>query len=332
MPMHLSFKNMFYALASVFLIFAVLVLAKTLLIPLGFALLISFILLPLANLIERQGPGRISAAIMTMVIVVLILGGGIAFFSTQILHLSNELTNFKDVIVNSFTDITVYINHNVSFIEKLDKDELFNRITNWLSESSGYLVTQTFSGSASFFTGFIATAIYTFLLLIYRRALTHAITEFYRIEHRTRAKELLKELQKVGQKYLTGTLILIVIIGLLNSIGLWIIGIDNPFLFGFLGAMLSIVPYVGTIAGAVIPILYAFITQGSPGMALAVGLLFWFVQLVSDNFLSPKIVGGTLRVNALAALLSLIAGALTWGVPLCSWPPSTMQLSEGAPE
>ena len=109
-------------------------------------------------------------------------------------------------------------------------------------------------------------------------------------------------------------ILLIIIIGLANSIGLWIIGIDNPFLFGFLGAVLSIVPYVGTAFGAIIPILYAFVSYDSLWPVIAVAILFWAVQLISDNFLSPKIVGGSLHINALVAILSLIIGALVWGV------------------
>ena len=125
---------------------------------------------------------------------------------------------------------------------------------------------------------------------------------------------LFRSVQQVGQKYLSGMALLIIIIGLANSIGLWIIGIDNPFLFGFLGAFLSIVPYVGTTMGAIIPILYAFVSYDTMWQAIAVAILFWVVQLVTDNFLSPKIVGGSLSINALAAILSLIIGALVWGV------------------
>lgn len=109
-------------------------------------------------------------------------------------------------------------------------------------------------------------------------------------------------------------MLLIVIIGLANSIGLWIIGLDNPFLFGFFAAFLSIVPYIGTAVGAIIPIIYAFVSFDSLWPVLAVAILLWFVQLVTDNFLSPKIVGGSLRINALASILSLIIGALVWGI------------------
>ena len=289
--MNLYFKNIFFALASVLLMFATLILARSLLIPLAFALLISFILLPLANRIEGWGVGRIPAGIITMLTAILLLGAGILFFSTQILQISKELTNFQDRIIATFADITLYLNQNLNFIDDLDKDELYLRIKEWISGSSGYLVKQTFTSSATFIAGLGATVIYIFLLLIYRNGLTEAMAHFYPIEQRGRAIRLFKKIQQVGKKYLVGVIILIVVIGFTNSIGLWIIGVENPFLFGFLGALLSIVPYIGTVIGAIIPILYVLIAKDSLGMAVAVGILFWSVQLVSDNFLSPKIVG-----------------------------------------
>jgi predicted PurR-regulated permease PerM len=104
------------------------------------------------------------------------------------------------------------------------------------------------------------------------------------------------------------------VIGLANSIGLLIIGIENPFLFGFLGAALAIIPYIGTTMGAIIPVIYAFVSYDSIWTAVAVVILFWVVQLVSDNFLTPRIVGGSLKINAMAALLSLFIGAAVWGL------------------
>jgi len=138
--------------------------------------------------------------------------------------------------------------------------------------------------------------------------------ELFPEDKKERVFKMFKSVQQVGQKYLSGMVILIIITGLLNSIGLWIIGIDNPFLFGFLAAFLAIVPYVGTALGAIIPIMYAFVSYDSLWPVFAVAILFWVVQLITDNFLSPKIVGGSLRINALASILSLIIGALVWGV------------------
>jgi predicted PurR-regulated permease PerM len=184
----------------------------------------------------------------------------------------------------------------------------------WFSNSTGFLIKKTVSSTATLIAGLLTTIVFIFLFLIYRDGLTHAFLAFSPKEKRNRVFKMFKSVQQVGQKYLFGMLILTIIIGLANSFGLLIIGIDNPFLFGFLSAALAIIPYIGTVMGAMIPVIYAFVSYDSIWMAVAVAILFYFVQLVSDNFLSPKIVGGSLKINALTVILSLFIGASVWGI------------------
>lgn len=312
--MHISFQKLFYAIATVFGLFAILILAKSILIPLAFALLLSFMLYPVVKKFESWGMKKILAAFLSIFGIIAIIGAGVFIFSTQIFSISKEFPDFLDKIIHVFTDITLYINKNVDFIPDLEKDELFDIIKNWLGESTGFLVQQTFSNLAAFLAGLLATIIFTFLILIYRNGLIRAFSSFSPEDKRGRVINMFKSVQQVGKKYLFGMVILIIVIGLANSIGLLIIGIDNPFLFGFLGSVLAIIPYVGTVFGAIIPLLYAFVTYNSLWMAIEVGILFWAVQLISDNFLSPKIVGSSININALTAILSLFVGAAVWGV------------------
>jgi predicted PurR-regulated permease PerM len=116
------------------------VLAKPILIPLSIALLISFILFPLAKKFESWKIKKIFAAFLSIFSVILIIVGVIYFFSTQIINLSKEFTDFQDKIINAFADVTVYINNNVSFVENLERDELFNRMKEWLTNSTGFLI------------------------------------------------------------------------------------------------------------------------------------------------------------------------------------------------
>jgi len=312
--MNVSFQKLFYAIATAFLLFAILVFAKAILIPLSIALLISFILLPLAKKFEKWKIGKTLAAFLSIFVMVLLIGGVTYFFSTQIINVAQEFTNFQDKIIRAFTDVTLFINNHVSIVENLGKDELFNRMKDWITDSTGFLVSKTVSNSATFMAGLMATIVFTFLFLLYRDGLTKAFLAFSSGDNHERVFKMFKSVQQVGQKYLFGMVILTVIIGLANSIGLLIIGIDNPFLFGFLGAALAIIPYIGTTLGAVIPVIYAFVSYDSIWPAIAVAILFWAVQLVSDNFLTPRIVGGSLKINALTAILSLFVGAAVWGL------------------
>jgi predicted PurR-regulated permease PerM len=216
--------------------------------------------------------------------------------------------------MSTLTEAIVFINDNVKFIDELNSDELIENGKEWLKESSGSLIQNTFSGTASFLTGLLTTVIFTFLFLIYRVGLTKAFVAFGDGENRSRIFKMLKKIQRVGKQYLSGMFLLIIILGFANSIGLWIIGIDSPFLFGFLAAMLSIVPFIGTTIGASIPVLYAFMSSDSLWTPFAVVLLFWGIQIVESNFLNPKIVGSSLNVNALVAILSLLIGSSVWGI------------------
>lgn len=312
--MSLSFKKLFFAIATTFALFAILVLAKSILIPLSVALLLSFILFPLAKKFGSWKIGKIPAAFFSIIIMIIIIGGIIFFFSTQIFNIAKDFSDFQDKIIGVFADVTVYFNNNINFVENLEKNELFDRMKSWITDSSLFLITQTVSNTATFMAGLVATIIFTFLFLIYRTGLTNAFLAFSQKKNRGRVLKMFKSVQQVGQKYLFGMVILTVVIGLANSLGLWIIGIDNPFFFGFLGATLAIIPYIGTTAGAVIPVIYAFVSYDSIWMAVAVAILFWAVQLVSDNFLTPRIVGGSLKINAFIAILSLFIGAAAWGL------------------
>lgn len=312
--MSLSFQKLFFAIATVIAFFAMLILAKPILVPLGFALLISFILYPLAKKLGMWGVNKMFAAFFSMLIMALIFGGGIYFFLTQITNLPNELSDFQDKIMGLLKDIIIYINSHVNLEADLEQDYIIDQIKEWFKNVAFPVAENTFYTTTSFLADLLVTFVYTFLLLIYRTGLTQAFIKFSPIDKREIAFNMFKKVQKVGQKYLSGMIVLIIILGLANSLGLWIIGVDSPFLFGFLAAAMSIIPYVGTTLGASIPVLYAFMSHDSLWIPFAVAVLFWAIQLIESNFLSPKIVGSSLQINALAAILSLLIGASVWGI------------------
>lgn len=312
--MHISFQKSFYALAFIVLLMMVMVVAKPVLISLGMALLISFILFPEHKKLMSWGLGSIPSALISILTVIVVLGGLVTFFSTEIASLSGQLDEFANKLSRLFADVVYYLNRNVSFIEDLNQQELLDNASTWLRSSGAGLAGRTFSSTAAIVAGLFTTIIYTFLLLIYHQGLVQAFMKFAPREREQQFLIMLQNIQRVGQKYLSGMILLILILGVANSVGLWIIGIDSPFLFGFLAALLSIIPYVGTTLGATIPVLYAFISTDELWRPIAVAIMFWFIQLVESNFLSPKIVGNSVNVNALAAILSLLVGAAMWGL------------------
>jgi len=312
--MSISFKNAFFSIATCFALLFLIYLGRSVLVPLAFGLLIAFILYPICVFLEKKGASRLWSIIWTMLSVTLVLVGITILFSAQIIDIVKGLDDFGTKLNEVLVAVTEFINTNISFVPKLDKDSLVDLGLQWFTNKSGGMLTNTLNSTTLFLTGFTLTIIYSFLILLYRKGLKKAVASFSAEEHTEKFKEMLNKIQKVGQQYLTGMFTLIIVLGILNTLGLFIIGIDYALFFGFLAGFLAIIPYVGTTIGGAIPALYAFITYDSYWYPLGVILVFWFIQILEGNFLSPKIVGGNLNVNAIVAILALITGGFIWGV------------------
>jgi len=185
--MHLSFQKLFFAIATIVSLFAILVLAQSILIPLSSALLISLILYPVVKKLESWGVNKILAAFLSIFIVLLTIVGSIYLFSTELIKLTKEFTDFQGKILHVFAAATLYINDNLNFVHNLKKNELIDLIKDWASQSTGSLVRQTFSNTATFLAEMLATIIFTFLILIYRKGLLTAFSGFYPEDKREKA-------------------------------------------------------------------------------------------------------------------------------------------------
>jgi putative heme transporter len=118
----------------------------------------------------------------------------------------------------------------------------------------------------------------------------------------------------VIQGYISGLLLVTLIIAALNTIGLLVLGIDHAIFFGILSGVLTIIPYVGIFIGALFPFLMALITKDSIWYAIGVVIVFTVVQFLEGNFITPRITGSKVSINALAAIIALLIGGKILGI------------------
>lgn len=104
-----------------------------------------------------------------------------------------------------------------------------------------------------------------------------------------------------------------ILVGILNSIGLAIIGIPYPILFGFTASILTFIPYVGIMVSSLLPITVAWITFNSIWYPIGVVIVFAVVQILEAYIIFPYAVGSRLKINTLAILVMIIAGGILWG-------------------
>ena len=312
--MSLSLNRLFYTLASLIAFVAILYFAKGILIPLSFAFLFAFILYPLVKWLVRHNFRKGLAIVLSIFGVIIVILGVLFLFSTQIIDMASQYSNFLGKLRSTLDPSLTFLNEKVRIIPDIEFQTLLDRLSSFFTDSSFVIISDTVSITSSFFSYLILSLIYTFLLLFYSDNLTRAVVAFGPKKHQKKFRQMLKDVQQVGQQYFTGMIILILVLGVLDSIGLLLLGIDYAFFFGFLAALLAIIPYVGTTLGGFIPTLYAFVTYDSYWYPIGVIAIFWFIQFLEGNFLNPRIVGGNLRINALFSILSLIAGGFLWGL------------------
>ncbi len=300
-------------LLIVVLVFFILYVAKSVLIPLVFGIFFTLLLEPLASRIERIGINRTLSTGILIVIIFVLIALIIFFFSAQIVFAIDSFSNLIDSGDSLYKDGLNWIANNTSW--KKEEIEIWIE-KNSDSVLSGQVINTVGSiiGSSEFLFSIGLVIIYTILFLIYRSSLKNFLISQYPSSDKEKIKHVLKKIKLVVRGYLSGLGIMVLILCVLNSLGLWIAGVKNPVLWGVLAAFLAIVPYIGNLIGASFPFLQSLISPGYIWQPLAVLFVFIIVQQIEGNFITPKIVGNKVHLNPLAAIVVLIVGATLWGI------------------
>ena len=282
------------------------ILCRDIVIPLAFAIFLSFVLLPVVRKLER----RIGTTFAVTIVVV----GGITIFGlltwlliNQIIGLANDLPNLQaraDKFVNDIRGL-MWSELNIG------QTELNQMVQDFLKGVSVYLGAFLLTTGNTLAT-VLQIPIYMFLLLIYKEKIKLFFANI--LPHDNDESTWKKDIENVTQGYITGLLLVTLIVAVLNTIGLLALGIRHAIFFGALSGILTIIPYVGIFIGALFPTLMALITKDSAWYAVGVVGVFAVVQFLEGNFITPRITGSKVSINALAAIIALLIGGKILGI------------------
>ena len=119
---------------------------------------------------------------------------------------------------------------------------------------------------------------------------------------RERGADLLAREARTLRYWFVGQLVDMAFIGVLTTLGLWLLGVPLFPTLGLIAGLFNFVPYVGALAGSVPAIVIAFGT--SPHLAVSVAILFFAVQSLEGNLISPLISKRTVDLPPVLTLLS----------------------------
>ncbi len=285
---------------------------KTLLIPLSFAMLISFILYPVCKWMEKKGIGHGIAIFISIFGVMLFFGALVYLLFTQIVEFSNEWEIFRAKLLETVNQLSIFLAERFEVSIDNQMSFLKNVIDNSGTQAISLVKITLYSLSESLFY-LLIIPVYSVLILYYRQLLVHVLYEVFPPEKKEIIYEILVETIHAYYNFIKGMLLVYLIVGTLNSLGLLLIGVPHPFLFGFLASILTFIPYVGIIVSSLLPITISWITYNSIWYPIGVIAVFSFVQILEAYIIFPFAVGSRLKINTLVIILVVIIGGILWG-------------------
>lgn len=304
-----SFQHLAYILIVIVLGFIILKQGKFILIPFTFSALFAIMVQPLCNFFERIVKYRIPAILLTLLSVIVVIGLIITLVSVQLTSIINNLENITGKISEGLEQILDWLNNNFD----LQKSDVKENIPKLVDGTVGFV-----QKGVTSVTTFIFSLFFVILLVFFFLLYNHNFRMF--ILHQASAKNkenwthILHKIQGAMRKYLYGLFAVIGILAVLNSVGLLIIGIDYAIFWGVLAAFLAIIPYIGTTLGGTLPFLYGIATTDSWWQPAAVVGMYVVIQNIEGNIITPKVVGSSVSINPLVALVAIIVGGFIWGI------------------
>ena len=312
--------------AGCVLVIVVLYWAQAVLVPIALAVLLTFVLTPPVNWLERW-IGRVPAVLVAVSLVFIVLGLAGWGLARQMDHLADDLPTYRVNILAKIADVRGA--GKGGSVEKLQ--ETIEGIRTELGQSSAQTGTASrpvvvTSELVPGFSGFswlgpllgplgtagLVLAMVIFMLLERRDMRDRLIGLFGHGQLTVTTKAFDEAGTRVSRQLLMQSLVNLVY-GIAAGIGLYVLGVPYPFVWAALGAALRFIPYIGPVIGAGAPILVSLAAlPGWAGPLWVVGL-FVVLELFTNLVLETVLYAGAAGVSQVALLVSLAFWTWLWG-------------------
>jgi predicted PurR-regulated permease PerM len=299
-------------LLAVFLMGIILYTGRSLFIPLSFALLISFILYPICKWLEKKGFSKTMAILINLTLLTILLAAIIFLLFNQLNNFRTEWPLLQTKLLESYQQFSTYLASEWG-VSQAQQNQWLSQFSENSSAHLFGLLQQTVSASIVSIVLLLLIPIYSFLILYYRSRLLKALVLLLPRRYSNGIAEIIQ--LAIGSYYgfIKGMLLVYLIVGVLNSVGLLVLGIQHAILFGCIAAILTFIPYVGIMVAALFPITLAWITYNSIWYPIGVIAIFAFVQYLEANLIFPWAVARKLNLNTLMTIIAIIIGGILWG-------------------
>jgi predicted PurR-regulated permease PerM len=295
-------------LLLIFSVITALVFTKTLLVPLFWAILLAYMLYPMAHKLEKAGLPRILTNLLLIIGAIVVIVGIGFLIGFLVSNFSSNLPDLKQNLTQNVSQIGDFLQRTMG----ISSQKLQDMVKKGLS--SVKIIGTFFTATKNTILTIGLLPVYTFLMLFYRNKFREFISMIVRPSHEENVEKIAEQAAHIVPKYLKGLFIVCVILFGLNTLGFYIMGIHFAIVLGLFAAFFGLIPYIGNIIGYILVALFVFVIQG-PAHALGVIVQLFIIQFIENNILTPNITGSYVEINPLIIIFSLIAGGMIWGLP-----------------
>lgn len=116
-------------------------------------------------------------------------------------------------------------------------------------------------------------------------------------------------------RYLSQITVINIGLGIVVTLVMWAVGMPTPVLWGVLATLFNFIPYVGPLAGTAIVFLAAASVFDGLARPTFTAAAFWITTAVEGQFVTPAILGKTLKVGPVVVLVAVAFWGFLWGLP-----------------
>jgi predicted PurR-regulated permease PerM len=310
--------------AMVALVVAGLYWLQGVLIPLALAILLTFLLSPVVNTLQRRGLGRVPAVLVTVALALSVLGGIGYALTRQLVTLADEMPQYSLNIHRRIADLREA--SKGGSVEKLQKT--VEDVVGEIQKTDKVGVTRQkpvavvleppsiLAHLPTLLQGLGAAGVVTVLMifmLLERRELRDRVILLIGYRRMTATTRALDEAGARISRYLLMQSIINGSLGVAVGLGLFLIGVPYAVIWGSLAAALRFIPYVGAFVAALLSValsLAVFPGWLEPALVVA---LFLVLELITSMAVEPLLYGQSAGVSQVALLIAVIFWTWLWG-------------------
>ena len=283
-------------------------------VPMAVAVLATRALWPVAAYFRRRGLRAGLAAILTMAVAAVVVGGLVTVAAASMM---TEFDELGPTITEGIDDAETWLVEDSPFeVSRADierwRDEAGQRAASFVGQGGGTIAAGAVL-AAEVVVGSLLATIVTFFLLRDGSRMAGRLQRSLPAEHHDRAARAGARAWAALGGFLRGALLLGVVEAVVIGIALLVVGADLVAAVMIITFLAAFVPILGAIVAGVVAVLVTLVTAGAT-QALVIAAVAIVVQQLDNDLLAPVIYGRALRLHPLAVLLAIVAGGALFGL------------------